>query len=399
MPKKNAPKHKASINQLIDAIPEAIISIDKDYKVTLINKSALKLFNVKQKDIIESDAHYLLEIYDESGTPISPEDYCFKKTQSRNTIEDATLLAKGKKHRVSIKTSIIDLADNAEECIVTMTDITKVKELEQTKDEFLSVASHELRTPMTIIKSYLWMISTERHGKLEPKQKEYIKKAILSTERMIQLINDILNVSRIEQNAVNVVINRVELVESVTELVSDLKVKADEKGLKLSIENENDKMYAYVDTTKLREILVNLVGNSLKFTDQGEIKIDLRKAGDYIKVSVIDTGRGIKSSELEHMFHKFGRLDSSYQTVAESEGTGLGLYIVKLFVDAMGGKVGVFSDGVGKGTTFWFTLARKKSLAKPGNSTSTAVSSIRADGAKDEEDDKEEKKEKSSKTK
>lgn len=391
MPKTVTPKHKVNINQLIDAIPEAIISIDKDYKVTLVNKSSLELFNVKEKEVLETDAHYLLELYNKDGVPINPESFCFKKGKAKNSLEDAILLTKGKKHRVSIRTSIIELPSDVQECIVTISDITKVKELEQTKDEFLSVASHELRTPMTIIKSYLWMISTERHGKLEPKQKEYIKKAILSTERMIELINDILNVSRIEQNAVNVVINRVDLVDSVTELVSDLKVKADEKGLKLYITNESDKMFAYVDTTKLREILVNLVGNSLKFTDQGEIRIDIRKSGDYIKVSVIDSGRGIKSSELERMFHKFGRLDSSYQTVAESEGTGLGLYIVKLFVDAMGGKVGVFSDGAGKGSTFWFTLARKKELSKSGSLTSLTTT-IRPDDEKPSTEGKKEKK-------
>jgi len=377
MPKAIAPKHKATINQLIDAIPESIISIDKNYKITLINKSALELFNVKEKEVIESDAHYLLELYNKDGIPISPESYCFKKSKNRSILEDAVLLTKGKKHRVSIRTSVVELPGEVKECLITVSDITQIKELEQTKDEFLSVASHELRTPMTIIKSYLWMISTERHGKLEPKQKEYIKKAILSTERMIELINDILNVSRIEQNAVNVVINRVDLVDSVTELVSDLKVKADEKGLKLHITNESDKMHAYVDTTKLREILVNLVGNSLKFTDQGEIRIDIRKAGDFIKVSVIDSGRGIKPNELERMFHKFGRLDSSYQTVAETEGTGLGLYIVKLFVDAMGGKVGVFSDGAGKGSTFWFTLARKKELSKSGPTPLMTTTSIK----------------------
>jgi signal transduction histidine kinase len=104
----------------------------------------------------------------------------------------------------------------------------------------------------------------------------------------------------------------------------------------------------------------------MKFTDQGEIRIDIRQAGEFQKVSIIDTGRGIKQSELERLFHKFGRLDSSYQTVAESEGTGLGLYIVKLFVDAMGGKIGVFSDGVGKGSTFWFTLPRKKIVKSSG---------------------------------
>jgi len=364
MPKKDAPQHKASIEQVVNDIPEAVISVDKKYKVTLLNKAGIELFNTKLTEALGSDAHYLLELYNKDNVPISPETFCFKKSKKKSSLEDVVLLAKGKKHRVSIRTAVITLPNNVEECLITVSDITKIKELEQTKDEFLSVASHELRTPMTIIKSYLWMISTERHGKLEPKQKEYIKKAIISTERMIELINDILNVSKIEQNAINVIINRVELVDSVTELVSDLKVKADEKGLKLAIANEDEKMYAYVDTSKLREILVNLVGNSLKFTDQGEIKIDIRKAGDFIKVSVIDSGRGIKPDELERMFHKFGRLDSSYQTVAESEGTGLGLYIVKLFIDAMGGKVGAFSDGVGKGSTFWFTLPRKRDLAK-----------------------------------
>jgi len=364
MPKSNSLQHRASLEQIIDAVPEAIIAIDKKYKVKLINKTAVELFNTTTKEALGSDAYYLLEMYNKNNVPISPDDYCFRKSKKKSSLEDVVLLARGKKHRISVRTAIITLPDDAEECLITVSDITKIKELEQTKDEFLSVASHELRTPMTIIKSYLWMISTERHGKLEPKQKEYIKKAILSTERMIELINDILNVSRIEQNAVNVIINRVDLVDSVTELVSDLKVKADEKGLKLFITYEEDKMHAYVDTSKLREILVNLVGNSLKFTDQGEIRIDIRKAGDFLKISVIDTGRGIKQDELERMFHKFGRLDSSYQTVAEAEGTGLGLYIVKLFVDAMGGKVGAFSDGIGKGATFWFTLPRKRELTK-----------------------------------
>jgi signal transduction histidine kinase len=359
-------KKKVTIDQIVHAIPQAIIIVNKKYKITLFNLAAEKLFEIGSKDATGMDAHDLLELYSDNNIPISPEAYCFKKSVKKSLLEDVTLMAKAKKHRVKITTSVLDLADNDDECLITINDITKVKELEKTKDEFLSVASHELRTPMTIIKSYLWMISTERHGKLDPKQKEYIKKAILSTERMIELINDILNVSRIEQNALNVQINRVELVELINELVSDFKVKADEKGLKLHITQEKNKMYAYLDTSKLREILVNLVGNSLKFTDQGEIRIDIRQAGDFQKVSIIDTGRGIKQTELERLFHKFGRLDSSYQTVAESEGTGLGLYIVKLFVDAMGGKIGVFSDGVGKGSTFWFTVPRKKIVKSNG---------------------------------
>ncbi len=352
--------HKASIEQIIDAISKSILAVNKHYKITLFNKAAEEQFGVKKENAIGAGVHDLLELYSTDNSPVSPESFCFKKSSKHSHIADIILLAKGNKYRVEVKTAVIELGEGQEESLITISDITKIKELERTKDEFLSVASHELRTPMTIIKSYLWMISSEKHGTLTDKQKEYIKKAILSTERMIELINDILSVSRIEQNALHVVINRVELVDTVAELVSDFKVKADEKGLKLTISNEHNKHYAYVDTSKLREILVNLVGNSMKFTDQGEIKIDIRNAGDFIKISIIDTGRGIKQSELERLFHKFGRLDSSYQTVAEAEGTGLGLYIVKLFVDAMGGKIGVFSDGVGKGSTFWFTLSKKR---------------------------------------
>lgn len=348
--------------QLLHAVSEAIIVIDKKYKVTLFNKAAEKIFSISSQQAKGMNANDLIELYTNKNVPINLESFCFKKSERYNHIEDAVMQRRGKKYRVKINTEIIG-NNSHEECVITLTNMTKIKELENTKDEFLSVASHELRTPMTIIKSYLWMISTEKHGKLSTKQKEYIKKAILSTERMIELINDILNISRIEQNAINVVVNRVELVELTKELVSDFKVKADNKGLKLVINSEKDKHYAYVDTTKLREIFVNLVGNAVKFTDKGEVKVDIRRSGDFVKVSIIDTGRGIKQSELERLFHKFGRLDSSYQTVAESEGTGLGLYIVKLFVDAMGGKIGVFSEGSGKGSTFWFTLPKKRDLA------------------------------------
>ena len=101
MPKTEMPKHKVDINSLIDAIPEAIISIDKDYKVTLINKSALELFNVKEKEAIESDSHYLLELYNKDGVPINPETYCFKKSKTKNFLEDSILLTKGNNFLVS----------------------------------------------------------------------------------------------------------------------------------------------------------------------------------------------------------------------------------------------------------------------------------------------------------
>jgi len=232
-----------------------------------------------------------------------------------------------------------------------------LKILDKQKDEFLSVASHELRTPMTIIKSYLWMLSSGHGGKLVEKQKEYVEKAKRGTERMLALIGDMLNISRIEQGRLDFNIEKLNLREAFEDILGDFKIKMDEKKLKLEIIVQKDAELVYSDKDKLTEILINLVGNSFKFTDKGSITVKAEKENEnFVKVSIIDTGRGIAKEDMQRLFHKFSRLDNSYQTVAETGGTGLGLFIVKQFVETMGGTVGAYSEGIDKGSTFWLTL-------------------------------------------
>ena len=116
----------------------------------------------------------------------------------------------------------------------------------------------------------------------------------------------------------------------------------------------------YGNRGKLRQVFTNNIGNSTKFTKIGGITVRVEITNDsMLKVSIMDTGRGIAPEDVEKLFHKFGRLDNSYQTVAESGGTGLGLYIVKSLVEKMGGTVGIYSEGLDKGSTFWFTLSEK----------------------------------------
>ena len=323
----------AKLEKLLDTINEAVISINSQNKVTTFNKVAEEFLEVRKEDIVGKELKNL---------PIQSGE---------------VTLSSGKV--VAIEKDEIVLEDGKKEYLITLTDITEIKRLQQLKDEFLSVASHELRTPMTIIKSYLWMIGTEKHGPLTHQQKEYIKKAILSTERMIALINDILNISRIEQGDMKLDISRVEIVEVINELLIDFRLKASEKGIRLEHEPKASKIYVYTDTQKLREIIVNLVGNAIKFTQKGNVVVTLEDGQTHAKVSISDTGIGLKPNDLKRLFHKFERLDNSYQKVAEAGGTGLGLFIVKLFVEKMGGEVGVKSAGQGKGSTFWFTLPKE----------------------------------------
>ncbi len=234
----------------------------------------------------------------------------------------------------------------------------KLIELDKMKDEFVSVASHELRTPMTAINGYVWMLLNGKGGELQEKQRYYLQRVAQSTQRLINLVNDMLTISRIEGGRTKIENKNFELVDLLKAVNEELQIKADEKGIKLGLQTE-DVVHVFADQDKVHEVLINLIGNSLKFTEQGSITTTVLDKGDYVAVSVNDTGKGIAAEDMPKLFTKFGRLDNQYATVAQTAGTGLGLYICKKYIDGMGGTVSVTST-VGKGSTFTFTL--KKAL-------------------------------------
>lgn len=234
----------------------------------------------------------------------------------------------------------------------------KLKELDEAKDEFVSVASHELRTPMTAIKSYVWLALHNKAGDLNDKLRDYLDKVYTSSERMIALIGDMLNVSRIETGRIEMEIGVVSPYKVIDMVLSDLSAKAGELGVSLSAEKENIVPLVKADRNKLAEILMNLAGNSLKFTPKGgKVTITAKKNDSTVEVSVADTGVGISKENMTRLFAKFGRIESSYATAgqAASTGTGLGLWISKNYIEKMGGKIWV-NSALGKGTTFTFSL-------------------------------------------
>lgn len=232
----------------------------------------------------------------------------------------------------------------------------KLVELDNLKDEFVSVASHELRTPMTAIKSFLWMALNRQVKNMNPDLKRYLDKAYISTERLINLVNDMLNISRIEGGRIALKLKETNLVQLASEVYEELVPKAQEKGVSLSVDKiEVPKVLC--DGDKIHEVFMNLIGNSLKFTLKGgRVWIGFRTEGDMVFVEVWDTGRGLAADEVPKLFTKFGRLDNSFVSVAESGGTGLGLYISKSLVELHKGKIGAESEGMGRGSKFSFSL-------------------------------------------
>jgi len=239
----------------------------------------------------------------------------------------------------------------------------KLKALDKLKDDFVSVASHELRTPMTAIKSYLWMAIMGKGGALTEKQKYYLDRAYNSTDRLIRLVNDMLNISRIESGRMTYDMKEVDLVKLIGEVITDVKPRSDELGIEVKLQQDYSKLeHVLADADKIKEVIFNLVGNSLKFTPKdGHINIELETLrlaqGDKVECRIIDDGAGISPEDMEKLFQKFGLLAGSYTVnKTDQQGTGLGLFITKSILEAHKGNINAKSDGVGKGSTFMFTL-------------------------------------------
>ncbi|MBI5123609.1 GAF domain-containing sensor histidine kinase [Candidatus Roizmanbacteria bacterium] len=233
----------------------------------------------------------------------------------------------------------------------------RLKQLDKLKDEFVSVASHELRTPMTAVKSYLWMTLDGRGGELTEKQKFYLERAYTSVDRLIRLVNDMLNVSRIDSGRIDVILKAVDLKQLVREVFEEVMPKAKELRLDLVMNPDQVVPQALADADKIKEVLFNLIGNSLKFTPQnGSITVSFAQKGNMLETTVADTGTGIEAADIPKLFTKFSMIANSYMADRPIQGTGLGLYISKSIVELHGGKIWAISAGSGKGTQFTFSL-------------------------------------------
>ncbi|MEK7570508.1 MAG: GAF domain-containing sensor histidine kinase [Patescibacteria group bacterium] len=237
-----------------------------------------------------------------------------------------------------------------------------LKELDQAKSEFVSIASHQLRTPMTGIMGYLSMIVGGDFGKVDKELAGILQKLLDESQRMIQLINVFLDVTKIESG--KLVLDKLPLhVEDIADkVVSVLQKSATNKKLKLSYARPKAPLPVLLIDQKITDVLQNLVDNAIKYTEQGSITITSDVEADQVHVRVKDTGRGLDPKEAKNLFNKFVRGYGIAQV--NPDGSGLGLYIARRIIEVHGGKIWVESDGVGKGSTFQFTLPIKPVDAK-----------------------------------
>jgi signal transduction histidine kinase len=243
-------------------------------------------------------------------------------------------------------------------------DITKTKEIDRMKSEFISIASHQLRTPLSAMKWYLEMILNGEAGKLNPQLLDFIQNVNSSNERMIDLVNSILNVSRIESGRLIIEPKSIKIDKLISDIKSDIAVKVNERKVKLIFKIEDKLPKIVLDPRLIRNVIMNLLTNAIKYSPVSTTITEEKKKDSFdFLFKVTDHGYGIPKEDMDKVFSKFYRGSNILKIV--TDGNGIGLYLVKAIIEASGGQIG-FSSIINKGTTFWFKLPIKGVTSKKG---------------------------------
>jgi len=363
--KAKTDEEKAKAEALLESIGEGIIAIDPQGKVLFMNQKSEDMFGRPPGEVIGRHYAESFDFEDAKGRPIKSDIF----SVSGSIVMDKKIVFFLKpddgKFPLSITVSPIVFEEKTMGNIVTFRDITKEMEVDKAKSEFVSLASHQLRTPLTGIKWLLQEIS--RKGNLDDLQIEYMQDAIHSNDRMINLVNDLLNVSRLETGTIQAVSQKVDLFDFLHPIVREASILSKETGRILEFHLSGSKINVMLDTQLIGQVVTNLLSNAIHYTDKGKtITISAGKKGKTVIIKVEDEGIGISEEDQKKLFNKFFR--SKEAAKRSTTGSGLGLYIVGKILDVCSGTIECHSEE-GKGTTFIVTLPIKGPVNKASEKT------------------------------
>lgn len=351
---------------VINAIADGVIAIDGQNVIQLINPAAQEITGWGKQDALKLDYRSVMKLFDSKGAPVTEANDPMQKVLHANQsiVENNLTLEtnSGKKLILSIHASPVGQIGAG--AIVVFRDITKEKQEEREQAEFISTASHEMRTPVATIEGYLGLSLNPATATIDEKARAYLSKAQESVRHLGQLFQDLLDISKVEDGRLSNNPKVIDLVGFTGEIIETFATRAKEKNLVLlfkpsthnqTIRQFNPVYYVNADNNHLREVLSNLVENAIKYTEKGNVTVDIKGDDKTCTISVHDTGIGIPPEDIPHLFQKFYRVDNT-QT-RDIGGTGLGLYLCRRLVETMGGRLWIESR-LGEGSTFFVQLER-----------------------------------------
>ena len=346
---------------ILEAVADGILVTDAHMRITLLNPSAERLLGIQASQVMGKPLEHFRGLFGPAGArwledirrwSQAPQELEETVAESQIEMEDGRVL--------SVRLAPVFLKEEFLGTVSVIRDITHHIEIDRMKSAFVANVSHELRTPLTAIKGYVEVLLSGRTGQMDPRQRKFLDIIHHHTERLIVLVNDLLDLSRLEAGRVRLHPEPVDLRTLIRETIRDFrqKVKKDGRDLNLNYQLPSELPPVYADLKRTAQILNNLVDNAVRYTpDGGSITVQARvtEDGRFVEVAVKDTGVGIPPEDHDRVFERFYR--GQNRMVLETPGTGLGLSIVKQLVEMQGGRIWLESTGVpGEGTTFYFTL-------------------------------------------
>ncbi|MBI5421925.1 PAS domain-containing protein [Candidatus Peregrinibacteria bacterium] len=366
--KESIEAEKSKADALLGSIGEGIIAIDLKGKVLLMNQQAERMFDRSTASVLGNSFAAYFNFQDQSGKPINMESTIFEHVVSKKTQHFTTVyFARPNAERLPLATTLSPILQGKKliGIIGTFRDIRRETEIDKAKSEFVSLASHQLRTPLTAVK---WLLEElMRKGGFNARQLGYLTDIQSSTGRLITLVNDLLNVSRLESGVLTIEPRPVDLGKWIEAAVKEYRFMSKAKQQRIEFEKPSTPVMLSIDPELYRQILDNIVSNAIKYSFNGKtIVIKLARKSHGVTVSVKDQGIGITSNEKKSLFTKFFRTAEAAKFSTTS--SGLGLYIIKKILDISGGSIIVESEK-DKGTLVSVTYPLKGMIAKKGAKT------------------------------
>ena len=372
-------KQKSDI--IINSIDDAVILVDDQRNVLMFNPGAEELLGRKREEVIDIDYRPSVIFIDDKGAELPEESHPFARVlSSGQPLRDNSCILKmpaGSDTRI-VDVSVTPLKDKSGAVTgvaAILRDVHEQRRQEKQRADFISTASHEMRTPVAAIEGYLALALNDRVAKIDSNARSYLEKAHASTQHLGKLFQDLLTSAKAEDGRLTSHPKIVEFSEFTENLVEDLKFTAEKKGLLLELllgaqqrsQSGNSTtvdvsqkvvrplLYVEVDPDRMREVVTNLFDNAVKYTESGRISVGITGDDSIVQFHISDTGPGIPKDDIGHLFQKFYRVDNSAtRTIG---GTGLGLYICRKIVEIYNGRIWVESQE-GSGSTFYINLPR-----------------------------------------
>lgn len=357
---------------LLESMGEGMIAVDKNGAVVLINSNAREMLELGSKEVTGKAVQEVFTIntlgVETKPVPADerPELRALHHSQAYTEVFGFQK-KESKPIQMSVNANPVIANGETAGAVVILRDVTHEREVDRMKTEFISLASHQLRTPLSAIKWFTEMLLSGDAGKLSAEQKDFVKNIYDSSQRMVELVGSLLNISRIESGRIIIDPKPTDLNELVSGIVNDLKAKSAQREQHLAISVHKELPKINLDPRLIGQVYLNLLTNAIKYSPKGgEITVLISRKGHDIVSQVSDNGYGIPKAEQKKVFQKFFRAENAVKV--ETDGTGLGLYLIKAIIESSGGKIW-FESVEGKGTTFWFSLPVSGMKAKAGEVT------------------------------